>query len=104
MDRRKSLRISVQLPVDVWGLDAFGQAFTEAAMITNMSSGGIVLQGLRHRLRPGEVLDVRMGRETAHFRVVWAGEKGELGMQALTEQTFVPPHVLIHCSQVAGAC
>ena len=50
MDRRKSPRICVQLPVEVWGLDAFGQAFTEAAMITNMSSGGIVLQGLRRRL------------------------------------------------------
>jgi len=104
MDRRKSPRISVQLPVNVWGLDAFGQAFTESAIITNMSSGGIVLQGLRHRLRPGEVLDVRMGRETVHFRVVWASEKGELGMQALTEQTFVPPDVLIHCSQVGSAC
>lgn len=104
MDRRKSPRISVQLPVNVWGLDAFGQAFTESALITNVSSGGIVLQGLRRRLRPGEVLDVRMGCETAHFRVVWASEKGELGMQALTEQPFVSPHVLIHCSQVASAC
>jgi hypothetical protein len=104
MDRRKNPRVSVQLPVDVWGLDAFGQAFTESAMITNMSSGGIVLQGLRRRLRPGEVLDVRMGCETAHFRVVWVSDKGELGMQALTAQTFVPPHVLLHCSQVASAC
>lgn len=104
MDRRKSPRVSVQLPVAVWGLDAFGQAFTESAVITNMSSGGIVVQGLRKRMRPGEVLDVRMGRETAHFRVIWANEKGELGMQALTEQTFVPPSVLIHCSQAAGAC
>jgi hypothetical protein len=104
MDRRKSPRISVQLPVDVWGLDAFGQAFTESAIITNMSSGGMVVEGVRHRLRPGEVVDVRMGRETAHFRVVWASEKGELGMQALTEQTLVPPHVLIHCSQGASAC
>ena len=104
MDRRKSPRVSVQLPVEVWGLDAFGRAFTESAIITNMSSGGIVLQRLRKRLRPGEVLDVRMGRETAHFRVIWANDHGELGMQALTEQTFVPPSVLIHCSQAAGAC
>jgi len=104
MDRRKSPRVSVQLPVEVWGLDAFGQAFTESAIITNMSSGGIVVQGLRKRMRPGEVLDVRMGRETARFRVIWASEKGELGLQALAEQTFVPPSVLIHCSQAAGAC
>jgi hypothetical protein len=104
MDRRRSPRISVQLPVEVWGLDASGQAFMESALITNMSSGGLVIQGVRRRMRSGEVLDVRMGCETAHFRVVWVGENGELGMQALSQQTFVPPSVLIHCSQAAGAC
>jgi hypothetical protein len=55
-------------------------------------------------MREGEVLDVRMGYQTAHFRVVWVGEKGELGMQALTTQTFVPHSVLAHCAQAAGAC
>ena len=76
----------------------------QTAKITNMSSGGVVLQGIRRRMRTGEVLDVRMGIQTANFRVVWVGEQGELGMQALTEHTFVPPSVLIHCSQTAGAC
>jgi len=104
MDRRRSPRISVQLPVEVWGLDASGQAFTSSALITNMSSGGIVVQGLQRRMREGEVLDVRMGYQTAHFRVIWIGEKGELGMQALTTQTFVPHSVLSHCAQAAGAC
>jgi hypothetical protein len=104
MDRRRSPRVSVQLPVEVWGLDASGQAFMETALITNMSSGGIVIQSLRRKMRPGEVLDVRMGRQTAHFRVVWIGEKGDLGMQAITEQTFVPRSVLAHCAQAAGAC
>ena len=104
MDRRRSPRVSVQLPVEVWGLDASGQAFMESALITNMSSGGVVIEGLRRRMRTGEVLGVRMGYETANFRVVWMGDNGELGMQALTRQTFVPPSVLIHCSQAAGTC
>lgn len=104
MDRRRSPRISVQLPVEVWGLDASGQAFMETAKITNMSSGGVVIQGLRRRMRTGEVLDVRMGRQTANFRIVWVGEQNELGMQALTHHTFVPQSVLIHCAQAAGAC
>jgi hypothetical protein len=104
MDRRRSPRISVQLPVEVWGLDASGQAFMETAKITNMSSGGVVIQGIRRRMRTGEVLDVRMGRQTANFRVVWVGEQNELGMQALTHHAFVPPSVLMHCSQAAGAC
>ena len=104
MDRRRSPRVSVQLPVEVWGLDASGQAFMETALITNMSSGGLVIQGIRRRMRTGEVLDIRMGYQTVNFRVVWVGEKNELGMQALTDQTFVPPSVLLHCSQAAGAC
>lgn len=104
MDRRRSPRVSVQLPVEVWGLDASGQAFTSSALITNMSSGGIVIQGLQRRMREGEVLDVRMGYQTAHFRVIWLGENGELGMQALTTHTFVPHSVLSHCAQAAGAC
>lgn len=104
MDRRRSPRISVQLPVEVWGLDASSQPFLQSAIITNMSSGGVVIEGLRRKMRPGEVLDVRMGYQTAHFRVVWVGEKGELGMEALTSQTFVPHSVLAHCSQAAGAC
>lgn len=104
MDRRRSPRVSVQLPVEIWGLDASGQAFMETALITNMSSGGIVIQGLRRKIKAGEVLDVRMGRETAHFRIVWVGENGDLGMQAMTEQSFVPRSVLAHCAQVAGAC
>jgi hypothetical protein len=104
MDRRRSPRVSVQLPVEVWGLDACGQAFMETALITNMSSGGVVIHGIRRHMRTGEVLDVRMGHQTANFCIVWVGEKGELGMQALTDQTFVPHSVLLHCSQTAGAC
>jgi len=104
MDRRRSPRVSVQLPVEVYGLDASSQPFTQSAIVTNMSSGGIVVQGLRRRMRPGEVLDVRMGCQTAHFRVIWVSEQGELGMEALTSQTFVPPSVLAYCSQAAGAC
>jgi hypothetical protein len=101
MDRRRSPRVSVQLPVEVWGLDACGQAFMESGLITNVSSGGIVIEGLKRRMRAGEELDVRLGRQTANFRVVWVGDRGELGMQALTTQTFVPSSVLAHCAQVA---
>ena len=104
MDRRRTPRVSVQLPVQVWGLDAFGQPFTQPAMVTNLSSGGIVLEGVRRRMRRGDVLDVRMGSNQAEFRIVWISENGELGMQSLTAQTFLPPSVLMHCAQAAAAC
>ena len=73
-------------------------------MVTNLSSGGIVLEGVRRRMRRGDVLDVRMGSNQAEFRIVWISENGELGMQSLTAQTFLPPSVLMHCAPAAAAC
>ena len=109
MDRRQSPRVEVQLPVQVWGLDAYGQPFTDPAVVTNMSTGGLVLQGIRRRIRTGELLDIRIGDERAQFRVVWAGttgtrRAGELGMERVTAQAFLLDSVLAHCSQAAAAC
>lgn len=104
MDRRRTPRVSVQLPVQVWGLDAFDQPFTQPAMVTNLSSGGVVIEGVRRRMRTGDVLDVRMGSSKAEFRIVWISENGELGMQSLTAETFLPQSVLRHCATAAAAC
>ena len=104
MDRRQNPRIAVQLPVQVWGMDAFGRPFMDPAVVTNMSTGGLVLQGIRRRIRAGELLDIRMGEDKAEYRVVWVGAMGELGMQSLTAQSFLPDSVLAHCSQAAAAC
>jgi hypothetical protein len=106
MDRRQSPRIEVQLPIQVWGMDAHGQPFMNSALVTNMSSGGLVIQGVRRKIRAGEILDVRMGEEKAQFRVVWVGSEGsgEMGLQRTTAHAFVANSVLAHCSQAAAAC
>ncbi|PYV51084.1 MAG: hypothetical protein DMG92_05485 [Acidobacteria bacterium] len=51
MDRRQSPRIEVQLPVQVWGMDAHGQPFMNPALVTNMSTSGLVIQGVRRKIR-----------------------------------------------------
>ena len=108
MDRRQSPRVDVQLPVEVWGLDAHGQAFMDPAIVVNMSMAGLVLQGLRRKIRPGEILDVRMGNDMAQYRVVWVGgvgsRAGELGMQRVTPHAFQITSVLACCAQVTGTC
>jgi hypothetical protein len=110
MDRRRSPRVEVQLPVEVWGLDAHGQAFMDPALVTDMSSSGLVLQGLRRKIRAGEILDVRMGDDKAQYRVIWiggtnTGRAGELGMQRITADPFFPLNsVLTCCAQAAGSC
>lgn len=104
MDRRKSPRVEVQLPVNVWGMDAFGQPFTAPALVTNLSASGLIIQCLTRRVRVGEVLDIRMGREKAQFRVVWIAATGELGMQRVTAEAFLPGSILVHCARAAAAC
>jgi hypothetical protein len=104
MDQRQNPRIAVQLPVQVWGMDAFGRPFMDPAIVTNMSTSGMVLQGIRRRMRAGELLDVRMGKKKAEFRVVWVGAMGDLGLQSVTAQSFLPDSVLTYCSQAAAAC
>jgi hypothetical protein len=104
MDRRQSPRIEVQLPVQIWGIDAYGQPFTNPALVTNMSASGLVIEGLTSRVRAGEVLDVRMGEEKAQFRVIWVASTGELGLQRTTAKEFLPSSVLAHCVQAAAAC
>jgi hypothetical protein len=104
MDRRQSARVSVRLPVQIWGLDLFDRPFSAAAMVTNLSSEGIVVEGMQQRLRTGELLDVRMGDSRAEFRVIWVSDTGEMGMQNLSAQALLPPSVLMHCSQTLANC
>jgi len=101
MDRRRSPRVCVQLPVNVWGMDAFGQAFTTPAVVTNMSASGVVVQGVRRRMRMGDALDVRMGELKAQFRVIWIGEMSELGLEKIDGNSFFPFSAVTHCSQPA---
>ncbi len=104
MDRRRAARVNVQLPVSVWGVDAFGQAFTSPAMITNMSANGVVVQGVRRRMRIGETIDVRMGSSKGQFRVIWIGEMSELGLERIDGASFLPASTLAQFAQPAASC
>ena len=104
MDRHHNARVSVQLPAQVWGVNASGRPFTDSALVVNMSAGGIVLHGVHRRIRIGEFLDVRLDGSCAQFRVIWIGGNGDLGLQNLSTETFLPKSVLLHCGQAAAAC
>jgi len=106
MDRRLSPRIEVQLPVQVWGMDAHGQPFTHPGLVINMSVGGLVIQGVMRKIRTGEILDVQMGQVKAQFRVVWVVSDGnnEMGLQRVTSHTFIAHSVLTHCAEAAATC
>jgi hypothetical protein len=87
-------------------MDAHGQPFTHPGLVTNMSVGGLVVQGVMRKIRTGEILDVQMGQVKAQFRVIWVVSEGnsEIGLQRLTSHTFVAHSVLTHCAASAATC
>ena len=88
MDRRRELRLKLELPVRIWGVDRTAQPFAELVRVRNVSNCGAVLIGLRSKVQTGELLDVQHGASRAQFRIVWMSLSGEAGIQALA---FEPP-------------
>src|SRR6202163_4089583 len=91
MDRRRNPRVKAQLPVRIWGVDAHDLPFMQLASVKNLSSSGVVVQGIRRQIKPGEILEVQLDDEKAQFRVIWTGMQGtgsagELGLQSLASE------------------
>ncbi len=91
MDRRRSPRVKAQLPVRIWGVDAHDLPFMQLASVKNLSASGVVIQGMRRQVRPGEILEVQLDDEKAQFRVIWTGMHGtrgagEIGLRRLASE------------------
>jgi len=107
MDRRRTRRVATFQPVRVWGVDAKSQPFMQLAKVKNISAGGAVLQGLLRQVKPGEILHVQAGEETAQFRVVWVGKTGlrrdgEIGIECLPSQPSIWDVNLTACGEFVG--
>src|SRR2546423_14419141 len=76
MDRRSQQRVSVDLPVKIWGVDSNARPFTQPASLRTISGRGATLQGVSAQLKPGDVLDLQYQGSKAQFRVVWLGRQG----------------------------
>jgi hypothetical protein len=88
MDRRRERRLTLELPVRIWGVDRMARAFAEIVRVGNVSNRGAVLIGMRSKVQAGDLLDVQLGASRAQFRIVWMNLSGEAGIQALA---FEPP-------------
>jgi hypothetical protein len=88
MDRRKELRLNLELPVRIWGVDRMAQPFTELVRLRNVSNHGAVLVGMRSKVQPGDELYVQHEDSRAQFRIVWMDPSGEAGIEALS---YEPP-------------
>jgi len=105
MDRRREMRVETALPVRIWGIDSYSRPFMQLATVRNISSLGAVLQNVRSKVNPGEIVDVQYDGQKAQFRVVWAGragtmEAGELGLERLPEEPYLWNVDPVRCGQM----
>jgi hypothetical protein len=107
MDRRRQQRVSVEIPVIIWGVDIHSRPFTQPATLRTISSRGGTLQGVCAQLKPGDVFDLQHQGIKAQFRVVWLGKhgtdmQGEVGIESLSANVQLWEFDLPHCTAAAG--
>jgi hypothetical protein len=107
MDRRRQQRVSVELPVIIWGVDVHARPFTQPASLCTISSRGGTLQGVCAQLKPGDVLDLQYQGAKTQFRVVWLGKhgsdmQGEVGIESLSTEVRLWDFDPLRCTAAAG--
>ena len=107
MDRRSQQRISVELPVQIWGMDANARPFTQPASLRTISGRGATLQGVNAQLKPGDIVDLQYQGAKAQFRIVWLGKAGtemhgKVGVENLTGDVQLWDVNPLQCAAAAG--
>jgi diguanylate cyclase (GGDEF)-like protein len=75
---RREQRLSVALPVRVWGMDINGELFEHEAMTVDLTTTGARLEGITGLLQKGCVVGVQHAISKARYRVTWVGAEGTL--------------------------
>ena len=107
MDRRSQQRVSVELPVKIWGVDANARPFTQPASLRTISGRGATLQCVDAQLKPGDIVDVLYLGTKAQFRIVWCGKPGtemagEVGVENLSADARFWDIDPLRCAAAAG--
>jgi hypothetical protein len=90
-DHQSEPRLTVDLPVRVWGMSAEGRAFSQHARAQNISSEGALLSGIENELKVSDVIGVQCEDKKARCTVIWAINSGTLkknqvGVKLLADQ------------------
>jgi hypothetical protein len=81
------VRVKLQLPVRVWGMDTNGKPFSVSAETIDISGLGARLRGVPN-LQDGDIVGIQYANQKARCRVVWIGQPGtpraeEIGVESL---------------------
>lgn len=93
-------RVTVDLPVRVWGMSADGRPFSQHARAQNISSEGALLSGIENELQVGDVIGVQCDDKKTRCTVIWVMntgpiKKNQVGVKLLADQecpwkTYLP--------------
>jgi hypothetical protein len=91
MEKRPESRVTADIPVRVWGMDAEGKPFFQSGLAGSLSSAGAQLTHLHHCLKAGEIIGIQYGEKKARFKVIWATpsvapRKNKAGVLILPDQ------------------
>jgi hypothetical protein len=84
-------RLTVDLPVRIWGMTADGRPFSHHARAQNISSEGALISGVENELKVGDVIGVQCDQKKTRCTVIWAvnsgpAKKNEVGIKLVAEQ------------------
>jgi hypothetical protein len=69
-------RLSVDLPVRIWGMSADGRPFSQHARAQNISSEGALISGVENELKVGDVVGVQCEEKKTRCTVMWVLNTG----------------------------
>jgi hypothetical protein len=84
-------RLSVDLPVRIWGMSAEGRPFSQSARAQNISSEGALISGVENELKVGDVIGLQCEERKTRCTVVWVMntgpvKKNQAGVKVLADQ------------------
>lgn len=90
-DNQSKPRLSVDLPVRVWGMSAEGRPFSQHARAQNISSEGALISGVENELKVGDVIGVQCGDKKTRCTVIWVMntgpvKKNQVGVRLIADQ------------------
>jgi hypothetical protein len=74
MGKRREPRHPIRLPIRIFGTDADGQMFSENVHSFDISKQGARLDGVKARVKIGEIIGVTQGQKKSRFKVLWVGQ------------------------------
>lgn len=84
-------RLTVDIPVRIWGMSAQGRPFSQHVRAQNISGEGASLNDVESELKVGDVIGIQCDSNKARCTVIWAMntgtlKKNQVGIRLVTDQ------------------